>query len=90
MPSQSKQAHGKHSGFAFADRLSDVRRARAFGINPPLSVGLAGIYAAEGDDSDPFVSHAHTRRTTAIATVIYEFAKDSAMTLEGEVHLEPD
>ena len=53
-----------------------------FRISPAQTIGLAGIYAAEGDDDDSFIPSADTRRTTAIASLVYEFAKDASLTLE--------
>lgn len=51
-------------------------------VNPVLNCGIAAIYSGMGDAGDGVTLNAATKRITAIGTLTFEFARDSALSLE--------
>jgi hypothetical protein len=51
-------------------------------MNPAVNCGIAAIYSGKVDADNGVSLDTATRRITAIGTLTFEFAKDSALTLE--------
>jgi hypothetical protein len=51
-------------------------------VSPAVSCGIAAIYSGKGNADDGVTLDAATKRITAIGTLIFEFAGNSALTLE--------